>query len=114
MITASRVFILPPPLCKAASHRPILSATRHVASFPDVGRYSAESRMRLVRGQGFRDQGIHLGKIAAHVLPAVDDEGWVTAQAAKQGLEEAFDRGGVHQPHRDARPEQIGRASCRE
>jgi len=62
------------------------------------------SRSRLPGCQAFRDQGIHLGEIVPHVLPAVDDERGVPVETTDQTFEEAFDGGGIHEPDRHPRP----------
>src|SRR5213078_3285116 len=79
MMTANKVFILPPP--------------------ESVGRRCVrrDSRRFLLSSERLYDQGVDPGEVRADVSLALDREGRVPPEPVDQGLEEALDRGGVDQ-----------------
>src|SRR2546429_142650 len=84
MMTANKVFILPPP--------------------ESVGRRCVrrDSRRFLLSTERLGDQGVDPGEVRADVSLALDREGRIPPEPVEQGLEDPFDRGGVDQP--DAHP----------
>src|SRR5947209_12830210 len=80
MMTANKVFILPPP--------------------ESVGRggVGRDSRVLLLSAERLRDQGVDPDEVRADVSLALDGEGRVPPKPVKQRSEEALDRSGVDQP----------------
>src|SRR5438046_7221215 len=80
MMTANKVFILPPP--------------------ESVGRRCVrrDSRRFLLSTERLGDQGVDPGEVRADISLALDREGRIPPEPVEQGLEEPFDRGGVDQP----------------
>src|SRR2546422_8464926 len=80
MMTANKVFILPPP--------------------ESVGRggVGRDSRVLLLSSERLRDRGVDPDEVGADVSLALDGEGRVPPKPVKQRSEEALDRSGVDQP----------------
>src|SRR5439155_9953822 len=80
MMTANKVFILPPP--------------------ESVGRggVGRDSRVLLLSSERLRDQGVDPDEVRSDVSLALDGEGRVPPEPVKQRSEEALDRSGVDQP----------------
>src|ERR687887_1985418 len=79
MMTANKVFILPPP--------------------ESVGRRcrGRDPRFSLLSSERLQDQGVDPGEIRADVSLTFDREGRVAPEPMEEGLEEALDRRGVDQ-----------------
>src|SRR5437016_14315108 len=79
MMTANKVFILPPP--------------------ESVGRggVGRDSRVLLLSSERLRDQGVDPNEVRADVSLALDGEGRVPPEPVKQRSEEALGRSGVDQ-----------------
>src|SRR5438874_3958357 len=81
MMTANKVFILPPP--------------------ESVGRrcVGGDSRGLLLSSKRLDDQGVDPREVRADVSRTFDRERWVPPEPVDQGLEEALDGGRVDQPY---------------
>src|SRR5437870_6437650 len=100
MMTAKRVFILPPPECGLHGRCPVLG-TLLSRSFPETPSDDARVPSGSTGGQARRDQAVDPSEIGADVPLTLHRERRVAREPANEALEEPFDRRGIDQPHAD-------------